>query len=85
MAAASSNRQSPLEKEVSFYTSYIIDRGKVVCNATSSLEFWGNDGMVIFPILASIAARVLSISERLHQWNSCFQFQEESLQPPEFN
>ena len=60
-AAASGSRQSPLEKEMSLYTNCMLSRGEEACNATNPLDFWGSDGMVAFPILAGIAARVLSI------------------------
>ena len=61
LAAASSSRLSPLEKEIALYTNYMLSRGEEACNATNPLDFWGDDGMVSFPILAGIAARVLSI------------------------
>ena len=61
LAAASSSRLSPLEKEIALYTNYMPSRGEEACNATSPLDFWGGDGMVSFPMLAGIAARVLSI------------------------
>jgi hypothetical protein len=60
-AAASYNRQSPLDKEVTYYTNYMIHKSEIVCNSMDPLEFWGNEGMITFPILAGIAARVLSI------------------------
>ena len=61
LAAVSSSRLSPLEKEIALYTNYMLSRGEEACNATNPLDFWGDDGMVSFPILAGIAARVLSI------------------------
>lgn len=61
LAAASNSRQSPLEKEISLYTNYMIGRGEEACNATNPLEFWANEGLVSFSILAGIAARILSI------------------------
>ena len=39
----------------------MIGRGEEACNATNPLEFWGDGGATSFPILAGIAARVLSI------------------------
>ena len=60
-AAASGSRQSPLEKEMSLYTNCMLSKGEEACNATNPLDFWGSDGMVAFPILAGIAARVLPI------------------------
>ena len=61
LAAASNSRQSPLEKEISLYANYMIGRGEEACNATNPLEFWASDGLVSFPILTGIAARILSI------------------------
>ena len=61
LAAASNSRQSPLEKEISLYANYMIGRGEEACNATNPLEFWASEGLVSFPILAGIAARILSI------------------------
>ena len=50
----------PLECEVNAYADYIVQRGEEVCNANITLEWWGTEGSLQFPILASIAAHVLS-------------------------
>ena len=60
LAAASNSRKSPLEREIDLYTEYMLNKGEEACNATNPLEFWANDGMMAFSILAGIAARVLS-------------------------
>ena len=61
LATASTSRESKLEKEVQLYANFMVNRGEETCNAMDPLEFWGSEGCITFPILAGIAARVLSI------------------------
>ena len=61
LATARTSRESKLEKEVQLYANFMVNRGEETCYAMDPLEFWGSEGCITFPILAGIAARVLSI------------------------
>ena len=61
LLAASASRKSPLEVEVDLYTNYMVQLKEVNCNSLNPLEWWAKEGCIAFPILAGIAARVLSI------------------------
>ena len=58
-AIESQFNKSPLEKEVQLYSLLMVSKTESVCNAMNHLEFWPGEGSS-FPILAGVAARVLS-------------------------
>ena len=60
-SAIQARLKSPLENEVDLYAYSMIARGEAACkNALNPLEFWATEGLA-FPILAGVAARILSI------------------------
>ena len=59
-SAIQARQKSPLENEVDLYAYSMVARGEAACNALCPLEFWATEGLA-FPILAGVAARILSI------------------------
>jgi hypothetical protein len=53
------NTKSPLEAEIDDYCSLVFSMGEEACMRINPLQFWA-DNMHRFPILARIAARILS-------------------------